>query len=162
MTMNSCVPSRWCEIMSDRSASSVAIPPAVRTMCAYEKTSRGGTTSLGLREVEAATPCCTRYNLPVNLDDTIVAIATPPGRGGIGIVRLGGPEARSIAAPMLRLKHDLQPGRAVFGELIEPDSPEMRIDEVVVTHFARPHSYTADDVIEISAHGSPVVLRHIV
>jgi len=132
----------------------------------------------------------------VNLDDTIVAIATPPGRGGIGIVRLGGPEARSIAAPMLRLKHDLQPGRAVFGELIEPcgrgrlareeaasdpealaaeknprasrprphgpHSHEQRIDEVVVTYFAKPHSYTTDDVVEISAHGSPVVLRHVV
>ena len=56
----------------------------------------------------------------MNLDDTIVAIATPPGRGGIGIVRLAGPEARAIATPMLRLKHDLEPGRAVFGELIEP------------------------------------------
>ncbi|HEX7285417.1 MAG TPA: tRNA uridine-5-carboxymethylaminomethyl(34) synthesis GTPase MnmE [Candidatus Angelobacter sp.] len=96
----------------------------------------------------------------MNLDDTIVAIATPPGRGGIGVVRLAGPEARSIALSMLRLKHDLEPGRALFGELIEPATGE-RIDEVVVTFFAKPHSYTADDVVEISAHGSPVVLRHI-
>ena len=56
----------------------------------------------------------------MNLDDTIVAIATPPGRGGIGVVRIAGPEARAIAAPMLRLKHELEPGRAVFGELVEP------------------------------------------
>jgi tRNA modification GTPase len=127
----------------------------------------------------------------MNLDDTIVAIATPPGRGGIGVVRLAGPEARAIAMPMLRLTHDLKPGRAVFGELIEPfgsdavgrpaegqgnevssveansqtgvSAPyEQRIDEVLVTYFAKPHSYTTDDVIEISAHGSPVVLRHIV
>ena len=104
----------------------------------------------------------------MNLDDTIVAIATPPGRGGIGIVRLAGADAREIAAPMLRLKHDLQPGHAIFGELIDPtQSPAthafaQRIDEVVVTYFARPHSYTTDDIIEISAHGSPVVLRHIV
>jgi tRNA modification GTPase len=132
----------------------------------------------------------------MNLDDTIVAIATPPGRGGIGIVRLAGPEAIAIAKPMLRLKHELQPGRAEFGELIEPrglaptrglpidetsatiDSVpnlsrpgaaaphqpplEQRIDEVVVTYFAKPHSYTTDDIVEISAHGSPVVLRHIV
>ena len=139
------------------------------------------------------------YNFLVNLDDTIVAIATPPGRGGIGVVRLAGPEACSIAAPMLRLKHDLEPGRAVFGELIEPadqadpapthvgtgvppassgqapnrpaerssavpavaNAPSPRIDEVVVTYFAKPHSYTTDDIIEISAHGAPVVLRHI-
>jgi tRNA modification GTPase len=127
----------------------------------------------------------------VNLDDTIVAIATPPGRGGIGVVRIAGPEARAIAAPMLRLKHELEPGRAVFGELVEPcgagalardgvasdaECPEnnsrasrprphnleQRIDEVVVTYFAAPHSYTTDDIIEISAHGSPVVLRHVI
>ena len=109
----------------------------------------------------------------MNLDDTIVAIATPPGRGGIGVVRLAGPAAREIASPMLRLKHDLDPGRATFGELIEPSQKHMgpaeqssalaaRIDEVVVTYFAKPHSYTTDDIIEIAAHGSPVVLRHIV
>jgi len=112
----------------------------------------------------------------VNLDDTIVAIATPPGRGGIGVVRLAGPEARKIAAPMLRLKHELEAGRAVFGELVEPrtdhvgvgvltcpaEQSSARIDEIVVTYFAKPHSYTTDDIIEISAHGSPVVLNHIV
>src|SRR6202142_1603397 len=120
----------------------------------------------------------------MNLDDTIVAIATPPGRGGIGVVRLAGPAARTIAAPMLRLRHALEPNRAVLGELIEPcgadtlvrvpaaDQPparagvpaphDQRIDEVVVTYFQKPHSYTTDDTIEISAHGSPVVLRHIV
>jgi tRNA modification GTPase len=117
----------------------------------------------------------------VNFDDTIVAIATPAGRGGIGVVRLAGPEALTIAQPMLRLKHTLESGRAVFGELIEPDSgsdalmasvltgsaapcspPGTRLDEVVVTYFQKPHSYTTDDIVEISAHGSPVVLRHIV
>jgi tRNA modification GTPase len=126
----------------------------------------------------------------VNLDDTIVAIATPPGRGGIGVVRIAGPDALAIASPMLRLRHDLEAGRAVFGELLEPGSiidkvkvPTLNlaknaifrmghpqdvssagqgIDEVVVTYFAKPHSYTTDDVIEISAHGSPVVLRHVV
>ena len=97
----------------------------------------------------------------MNLDDTIVAIATPPGRGGIGVVRLSGPEAQAIAAAMLRLKHPLEPGCAIFAELIEPDTGE-RIDEAVVTYFAKPHSYTTDHVVEISAHGSPVVLRHIV
>jgi tRNA modification GTPase len=131
-----------------------------------------------------------RYNRPVNLDDTIVAIATPAGRGGIGVVRLAGARALGIARPMLRLKHEMEPGRAVFGELIEPERAssrgeevkiptltaknavrmghprsmlgESRIDEVVVTYFAKPHSYTTDDIVEISAHGSPVVLRHIV
>jgi tRNA modification GTPase len=134
----------------------------------------------------------------VNLDDTIVAIVTPPGRGGIGVVRIAGTRAGEIALPMLRLKHELQPGRAIFGELVEPagaraparENPEVptfrsgsadrptaaalsatrtresalhhRIDEVVVTYFAKPHSYTTDDIVEIFAHGSPVVLRYIV
>ncbi len=106
----------------------------------------------------------------MNLDDTIVAIATPPGQGGIGVVRIAGPTAREIASPMLRLKHALETGRAIFGELIDlrasaPASDTVandRIDEVVVTYFAKPHSYTTDDIVEISAHGSPVVLRHIV
>jgi tRNA modification GTPase len=111
----------------------------------------------------------------VNLDDTIVAIATPPGRGGIGVIRLAGPEAKKIALPMLRLKHDLDSGHAILGELIEPanacfetdlrprQQPAVsgRIDEVIVTYFAKPHSYTTDDVVEISAHGSPVVLHHV-
>ncbi len=99
----------------------------------------------------------------MHLDDTIVAIATPPGRGGIGVVRLAGAEARDIARPMLRLAHghDFEAGCAHFGELIEPSTSE-RIDEVVVTFFAKPHSYTTDDVVEISCHGSPVVLRHVV
>jgi tRNA modification GTPase len=99
----------------------------------------------------------------MHLDDTIVAIATPPGRGGIGVVRLSGAEARDIARSLLRLAHghDFEPGRAHFGELIEPTTGE-RIDEVVVTFFAKPHSYTTDDVVEISCHGSPVVLRHVV
>jgi tRNA modification GTPase len=99
----------------------------------------------------------------MHLDDTIVAIATPPGRGGIGVVRLSGPEAVSIAQPMLRLPHagELQPSRAHLGELIDPTTRN-RIDEVVVTYFAKPHSYTTDDIVEISCHGSPVVLRHVV
>ena len=98
----------------------------------------------------------------MHLDDTIVAIATPPGRGGIGVVRLSGTEAASIAQPMLRLAHaaDLQPNRVHFGELLDPATRD-RIDEVVVTYFAKPHSYTTDDVVEISCHGSPVVLKHV-
>jgi tRNA modification GTPase len=101
----------------------------------------------------------------VNVDDTIVAIATPPGRGGIGVVRLAGPEAKAIAKPMLSLNRDLEHGRAVYCDLIDPpgaDAHNARIDEVVVTYFAKPNSYTTDDIVEISAHGSPVVLRHAV
>jgi tRNA modification GTPase len=102
----------------------------------------------------------TWYSQWVQLDHTIVAIATPAGRGGIGVVRLSGDDARKIAAGLVRLKHELAPGRAQFGELV--DEAGERVDEVVVTYFAEPHSYTTDDVIEISAHGSPVVLRNVV
>src|ERR1700720_1866193 len=110
----------------------------------------------------------------MNLDDTIVAIATPPGRGGIGVVRRPGPDARAIAQPMLRLHRDLEPNRAIHCDLVEPcgagaparetadTTTTQRIDEVVVTYFAKPHSYTTDDIVEISAHGSPVVLRRVV
>ena len=97
----------------------------------------------------------------MQLDDTIVAVSTPPGRGGIGVVRLSGPQAREIVAPLLRLKHPLAAGRAVFGELVDEHAGE-RIDEVVVTFFEKPHSYTTEDVVEISAHGSPVVLQYVV
>ena len=99
----------------------------------------------------------------MNLDDTIVAIATPLGRGGIGVVRLSGAEALAIARPMLQLAGatELQPNRAHFAELIDAGTGE-RIDEVVATFFAKPHSYTTDNVVEISCHGSPVVLRHAV
>ena len=99
----------------------------------------------------------------MNLDDTIVAVATPPGRGGIGVVRLAGPDSKAIAGKMLRLAggRALEAGRAHFGELVEIESGE-RIDEVVATWYAAPHSYTTDDVVEISCHGSPVVLRRVV
>lgn len=109
----------------------------------------------------------------MNLDDTIVAIATPPGRGGIGVVRFAGSDARAIAATMLRLSagrafdvSDFDHAHARFAELIDRDEDgdgcPARIDEVVVTFFEKPHSYTTDDIVEISAHGSPVVLRQIV
>lgn len=79
------------------------------------------------------------------------------------MVRLSGADAGNIARPMLRLAHghNLEPGRALFGELIDPVTSE-RLDEIVVTFFAKPHSYTTDDVVEISCHGSPVVLAHVV
>jgi tRNA modification GTPase len=99
--------------------------------------------------------------LSVHLDDTIVAVSTPPGRGGIGVVRLSGADAGHIVTPLLRLKHPLEAGRAIFGELLDATSGE-RIDEIVVTFFAKPHSYTTEDVVEISAHGAPVVLEHLV
>jgi tRNA modification GTPase len=97
----------------------------------------------------------------LNPHDTIVAVSTPPGRGGLGVVRISGADAVTIAGKILRFPRGqvLQPWRAVLAELA---GPEGTIDQVVVTLFERPRSYTAEDVIEISCHGSPVVLRYCV
>jgi len=98
----------------------------------------------------------------VKLDDTIVAVSTPPGRGGLGVVRLSGPEARAIAGHILRFpgEPDWQSWHAMMAELIDAEGHPL--DQVVVTYFQAPRSYTAEDVVEISCHGSPVVLRHAV
>ncbi len=91
--------------------------------------------------------------------DTIAAISTPPGRGGIGIVRLSGPRAAEIAAQLVRMRQPLEHARARLADVLDaPEAGGAQIDEAVVTFFAAPHSYTADDVVEIAAHGSPVVL----
>ena len=84
-------------------------------------------------------------------DDTIVAIATPAGRGGIGVVRISGPAAADVASGLLQLDAPLQPRHATFART--------QGDQVVATYFPAPHSYTGEHVVEISAHGSPVVLR---
>jgi tRNA modification GTPase len=97
--------------------------------------------------------------------DTIAAISTPPGRGGIGIVRLSGPQATSIATQLVSLRQPLEHGRARLADVLDaaesadPTDGAARIDEAVVTYFAGSHSYTAEDLVEIAAHGSPVVLE---
>jgi len=94
--------------------------------------------------------------------ETIAAISTPPGRGGIGIVRLSGPLAASIAAQLVRLHHPLEHAHARLADVLDETPSEQspgRIDETLVTFFRAPHSYTAEDLVEIAAHGSPVVLE---
>lgn len=98
-------------------------------------------------------------------EDTIVAIATPPGRGGIGVVRLSGPGAHGIALQLLTHRGALDPRHATFTKVRAADvakGPDAAIDQVVVTYFPAPASYTGEHVVEISAHGAPVVLRAIV
>jgi len=104
--------------------------------------------------------------------DTIVAIATPPGRGGIGVVRLSGAEAHRIACALISRAEPLLPRHATFavvGCAREAGSHSSAsgvatnaIDQVVATYFPAPHSYTGEDVVELSAHGSPVVLSTMV
>src|SRR5581483_11948930 len=101
-------------------------------------------------------------------EDTIVAIATPPGRGGIGVVRVSGPDARRIAQQLITHRGDLEPRRATLTRLRAPDAvasvgdAASAIDHLIVIFFPAPHSYTGEDVVELSAHGSPIVLREIV
>jgi tRNA modification GTPase len=98
--------------------------------------------------------------------DTIVAIATPPGRGGIGVVRVSGPDAETIARRLITHGGALEPRHATFTRVRRQprDASDARdaIDQIVATFFPGPASYTGEDVVELSAHGSPVVLRTIV
>ena len=86
--------------------------------------------------------------------DTIVAIATPPGRGGIGVVRISGRDADRIARDLTGRTGPFKQRRATFSRIAA--------DQVVVTYFQAPASYTGEDVVELSAHGSPVILNAIV
>ena len=90
-------------------------------------------------------------------DDTIVAISTPIGRAGLGIVRLSGPRSAEIAQALVRRDEKFAPRHATLAQL----TADGINDQVVVTVFPAPQSYTGDDVAEISAHGSPVVLHGI-
>jgi tRNA modification GTPase len=101
-------------------------------------------------------------------DDTIAAIATPPGEGGIGIIRLSGPESANIASRIFRRGAQ---GRAVdvsalgshrlyYGSIVDPEA-ERTIDEVMLVHMAPPHSYTREAVVEIHCHGGPLPVKRI-
>lgn len=90
-------------------------------------------------------------------DDTIAAISTPIGRAGIGIVRLSGPRSVEIVQALVRRDEKFSPRYATLTQL----TGDGVNDQVVVTVFPAPHSYTGDDVAEVSAHGSPVVLQGI-
>jgi tRNA modification GTPase len=94
-------------------------------------------------------------------DDTIVAVSTPPGRGAIGIVRLSGERAVEIATGLLPVPSPLETQRATLQEFRDPASGRL-LDQVVVTCFRRPHSYTGEDVVELACHGAPVILARLV
>src|SRR3569623_1745131 len=94
--------------------------------------------------------------------DTIFALATPTGRSGIGVVRLSGAASKRIVAELVRdLNYDPQPRFAHLTEMIDRTSGET-IDSAIVMYFKAPHSFTGEDVIEISCHGSPVLLRQVI
>lgn len=98
------------------------------------------------------------------MEDTIAAISTPPGEGGIGIIRISGKEAVRISLgvfkPRRRKLSSLEPRKVYYGDIFDPDSGEI-IDEVILTFMKAPNSYTTQDVVEINCHGGPVVLKRI-
>lgn len=92
--------------------------------------------------------------------DTIAALATPTGRSGIGVIRLSGEGSAAIARDLTG-RHEFSPRHSHLVSLLDPTTNEV-IDEAVVTYFKAPHSFTGEDVIEISCHGSPVLLRQVI
>ncbi|MCX7918485.1 MAG: tRNA uridine-5-carboxymethylaminomethyl(34) synthesis GTPase MnmE [bacterium] len=103
--------------------------------------------------------------MPTTFSDTIAAISTPLGESGIGIVRISGVNALAIVSQLFRDAHPqplhLRPSHTVYhGRIFNPKT-NTELDEVVITIFRAPHSYTTEDIVEISAHGSPLVLRQI-
>jgi len=98
------------------------------------------------------------------LEDTIIAVSTPLGYGGLGVVRLSGTRALSIAERFFQPKRALRktpPRRPVLGNLVDREKGEV-FDEAFLTYFPGPRSYTREDMVEISCHGSPVILEEIV
>ena len=98
--------------------------------------------------------------------NTICAIATPPGLGATAMIRISGPEAFEIAKTLFSEKSDfagLEPNRAKFASLFDFSNGERDlVDQVVVTKFAAPHSFTGEDVVEISCHGSVYIQQKII
>lgn len=93
---------------------------------------------------------------------TIVAISTPPGRGGIGVIRISGDDSLSLALKLIKdSSFDPVPQRAYLKRFYDPETAEV-LDKGLFTYFKSPHSFTGEDVVELSCHGSPIVLLRIV
>jgi tRNA modification GTPase len=98
----------------------------------------------------------------VPIEDTIVALSTPSGRSGIGVIRLSGARALEIAQQLVQEKNlSLEPNRVTLKKLYDPTTGEV-LDHALLTYFKSPHSFTGEDVVELSCHGSPVLLRHLI
>jgi tRNA modification GTPase len=98
----------------------------------------------------------------VSTKDTIVALSTPPGRSGIGVIRLSGERSLGYVRSLLDDAHfSPESHRVVLRKIFDPQSHEL-LDRALVTYFKAPHSFTGEDVAELSCHGSPVLLLHIV
>ena len=96
-------------------------------------------------------------------EDTIAAISTPLGRGGLGIVRLSGTDSFQIGKKILKLSSSVNllkaPSHRVFHGWLQDQKKEILIDEVLVTVLRKPRTYTCEDMLEISCHGGEAVLQ---
>ena len=90
--------------------------------------------------------------------DTIAALSTPSGTGAVAVLRVSGPDAAQVAARVFKGPR-LTPRRALFGSVMAADGSAL--DEVLLTYFAGPASYTGEDTIEISCHGGVLVTRRV-
>ncbi|MDH4218459.1 MAG: tRNA uridine-5-carboxymethylaminomethyl(34) synthesis GTPase MnmE [Candidatus Aminicenantes bacterium] len=98
------------------------------------------------------------------LDDTIIAVSTPLGFGGLGVVRLSGSRSLSVAKKIFKCKsntHKIPSLRPVLGNLVNSENKEL-FEEAYLTFFPKPLTYTREDMVEISCHGSPVILEEVV
>jgi tRNA modification GTPase len=96
-------------------------------------------------------------------NDTIAAIATPPGKGGVGIIKISGPLSRTIATKIFRPRSAvsfLKSYHLCYGEVVDPRQGDA-IDEALLSFMAQPSSHTGEDVVEISSHGGYLVLQEI-
>ena len=107
----------------------------------------------------------TRHDLflfAVSSKDTIVALSTPPGRSGIGVIRLSGERSLDYVRSLLNDAHfSSESHRVTLRKIFDPQSREL-LDRALITYFKAPHSFTGEDIAELSCHGSPVLLLHIV
>jgi tRNA modification GTPase len=94
------------------------------------------------------------------MDDTIAAIATPPGKGAIAVVRVSGPEVPALTRQLVASKRRLRPRVATRVTIL--DERGARLDEGLAIAFPAPHSYTGEEMLELHIHGSPVVAREVV
>ena len=94
--------------------------------------------------------------------DTIVALSTAPGRSAIGVIRVSGPDSLAIAKSLVgRIDFHPDPGQVILQSLKSSGNSEI-LDRALLTYFQSPHSYTGEDVLEISCHGAPVILRQVI
>ena len=104
----------------------------------------------------------------MNLNDTIAAISTPPGKGGVALIRISGDEALAVADKTFRPRSgkklsEIKSRTAVYGDIMahEPTGELVRIDDGIATVFRAPASYTGEDTVEICCHGGVLLTQTV-